>query len=133
MTFKFQVKEEQCYLVQDEEARRWRKPRPQYKKEKVAPTKPKVDSIITMMMKQWEQDKASNGRHQPKKSKESARLRGRKGRNQEHTRQSLTNFIATKENKEGVACEESIVRVFHSRTGRIQDQLSKRRSPALAL
>jgi hypothetical protein len=96
MTFKFQVKEEQCYLVQDEEARRWRKPRPQYKKEKVAPTKPKVDSIITMMMKQWEQDKASNGRHQPKKSKESARLRGRKGRNQEHTRQSLTNFIATK-------------------------------------
>jgi hypothetical protein len=23
MTFKFQAKEEQCYLVQDEEARRW--------------------------------------------------------------------------------------------------------------
>jgi hypothetical protein len=41
MKFKFQAKEEQCYLVQDEEARGWRKPLPQYKKEKVAPTKPK--------------------------------------------------------------------------------------------
>jgi hypothetical protein len=28
MTFKFQENEEQCYLVQDEEARGWRKPQP---------------------------------------------------------------------------------------------------------
>jgi hypothetical protein len=55
MTFKFQAKEEQCYLVQDEEAGGWRKPRPQYKKDKVAPTIPKV--------------KAFNRCHQPKKSK----------------------------------------------------------------
>jgi hypothetical protein len=69
MTFKFQAKEEQCYLVQDKEARGWWKPRPQYKKEKVAPTKPKVDSLITTMRKHWEQDKAFNGRLQPKKVK----------------------------------------------------------------
>jgi hypothetical protein len=55
MTFKFQVKEEQCYLVQDKEARGWRKPWPQYNKEKVALTKPKV--------------KAFNRRHQLKKVK----------------------------------------------------------------
>jgi hypothetical protein len=29
MTFKFQANEEQCYLVQDEEARGWKKPQPQ--------------------------------------------------------------------------------------------------------
>jgi hypothetical protein len=69
MTLKFQVKEEQCYLVQDEEARGWRKTRPQHKKEEVALTKPKVDNLITMMRKQWEQDKVSNRRHQPKKSR----------------------------------------------------------------
>jgi hypothetical protein len=47
MTFKFQEKEEQCYLVQDEEIRGWRKPRPQHKKEKATPTKLKVDSLIS--------------------------------------------------------------------------------------
>jgi hypothetical protein len=41
--------------------------------------------------------------------------------NQEHPRQSFTNFIATEENKEGVVCEESILQVFHSGTGRAQD------------
>jgi hypothetical protein len=45
MTFKFQVNEDQCYLVQDEEARRWREPRPQHKKDEVSPTKPKVKSF----------------------------------------------------------------------------------------
>jgi hypothetical protein len=45
MTFKFQANEEQCYLVQDEEARRWREPRPQHKKDEVAPIKPKVKSF----------------------------------------------------------------------------------------
>jgi hypothetical protein len=69
MTLKFQAKEEHCYLVQEEESRRWRKPRPQYKKENVALTKPKVDSLITTMRKHWEQDKAFNGYHQPKKVK----------------------------------------------------------------
>jgi hypothetical protein len=69
MTFRFHANEEQCYLVQDEEARGWRKPWPQCKKQKVAPTKPKVDSLITTMRKHWEQDKAFNGRHQPKMSK----------------------------------------------------------------
>jgi hypothetical protein len=34
MTFKFQANEEQCYLVQDEEAIGWKKPQPQHKKEK---------------------------------------------------------------------------------------------------
>jgi hypothetical protein len=70
MTFKFQAKEEQHYLVQDEGARGWRKPWPKYKKEKIALTKPKVDSLITTMRKHWEQDKAFKGSHQPKKSKE---------------------------------------------------------------
>jgi hypothetical protein len=55
MTFKFQANEEQCYLVQDEEARRWKKTQPQHKKDEVAPTKHKVKSF--------------NGLHQPKKSK----------------------------------------------------------------
>jgi hypothetical protein len=55
--------------VQDDEARGWKKPQPQHKKEKVAPTKPKVDSLITTMRKHWEQDKAFNGCHQPNKSK----------------------------------------------------------------
>jgi hypothetical protein len=45
MTFKFQANEEQCYLVQDEEARRWRKTQPQHKKDEVAPTKHKVKSF----------------------------------------------------------------------------------------
>jgi hypothetical protein len=61
-TFRFQANKEQCYLVQDEEARGWRKPQPQYKKEKVAPTKPKVKSF--------------NGRHQPKKSKPINKAKG---------------------------------------------------------
>jgi hypothetical protein len=103
MTFKFQANEEQCYLVQDEEARGWKKPRPQHKKEKVGPTKPYVDSLISMMRKHWEQDKVFNGHHQPKKSKQSTRIRGKEDRNQEHPRQSLTDFITTEENKEGVA------------------------------
>jgi hypothetical protein len=52
MTFKFQANEQHCYLVQDEEARGWKKPQPQHKKGEVAPTKPKVKSF--------------NGRHKPK-------------------------------------------------------------------
>jgi hypothetical protein len=51
MTFKFQANEEQCYLVQEEEARGWNEPRPQHKKGEVVPTKPKVKSF--------------NGCHQP--------------------------------------------------------------------
>jgi hypothetical protein len=78
MTFKFQVNEGQCYLVQDKEARGWRKPRPQYKKEKVAPTKPKVDNLITTMRKHWEQDKEFKGCHQPKKSKAINNAKGEK-------------------------------------------------------
>jgi hypothetical protein len=78
MTFKFQVNEEKCYLVQDDEARGWKKPQPQHKKEKVAPTKPKVDSLITTMRKHWEQDKAFNGRHQPKKLKAINKAKGEK-------------------------------------------------------
>jgi hypothetical protein len=78
MTFKFQANEEQCYLVQDEEARGWNKPQPQHKKEKVAPTKPKVDSLITTMRKHWEQDKAFNRCHQLKKSKEINKAKGGK-------------------------------------------------------
>jgi hypothetical protein len=62
--------------------------------DEVAPTKPK--------------DKASNGRHQPKKSKEINKAQGRQeDRNQEHPRQSSTDFVATKENKEGVVSKES--------------------------
>jgi hypothetical protein len=44
--------------------------------EKVAPTKPKVDSLITTMRKQWEQDKVSNGCHQPKKSRPINKAKG---------------------------------------------------------
>jgi hypothetical protein len=62
MTFRFQANEEQCYLVQDEEVRRWRKPRPQHKEDEVASTKPK--------------DKSFNGRYQPKKSKAINKARG---------------------------------------------------------
>jgi hypothetical protein len=78
MTFNFQVKEEQCYLVQDEESREWRKPRPQYKKVKVAPTKPKVDSFITPMRKHWEQDKSFKGCYLPNKLKETNKAKGKK-------------------------------------------------------
>jgi hypothetical protein len=31
--------------VQDEKSREWRKPRPQYKKDEVAPAKPKVEAF----------------------------------------------------------------------------------------
>jgi hypothetical protein len=86
LTFKFQAKEEQCYLVQDEEAREWRKPRPQYKKAKVAPTMPNVDSLITMMRQHWEQDKASNGCHQPKKLKPINKAKGEKKTEIKNTR-----------------------------------------------
>jgi hypothetical protein len=41
MTFKFQANEEQCYLVQDEEARRWKGPRPQHKKDEVPQLNPR--------------------------------------------------------------------------------------------
>jgi hypothetical protein len=64
--------------VKDEEARGWRKPRTQYKKEKVAPTKPKVDSLITTMRKHWEHDKAFNRHHQPMKSKAINKDKGEK-------------------------------------------------------
>jgi hypothetical protein len=70
------VKEEQCYLLQDEEARGWRKPRPQHKKEKVALTKLKVDNLVTTMRKHWEQDKESNGRLQPERSKPINKAKG---------------------------------------------------------
>jgi hypothetical protein len=76
MTFKFQANEEQCYLVQDKEARGWKEPQPQHKKEKIALTKPKVDNLITTMRKHWEQDKAFNARHQPKKSKPINKAKG---------------------------------------------------------
>jgi hypothetical protein len=62
MTLKFQANEEQCYLVQDEEARRWKEPRPQHKKDEVAPTKPKVKSF--------------NECHQAKKSKAISKAKG---------------------------------------------------------
>jgi hypothetical protein len=39
MTFQIQAKEEQSYLAPDEKGREWRKPRPQYEKDEVAPTK----------------------------------------------------------------------------------------------
>jgi hypothetical protein len=78
MTFRFQANEEQCYLVQDEEARRWRETRPQHKKDEVASTKPKVDSLIIIMRKHWEQDKAFNGCHQPNKSKPINKAKGEK-------------------------------------------------------
>ena len=78
MTFKFQAEEEQCYLVQDEEVRGWMKPRPQHKKEKVTPTKPKVDSLITTVRKHWEQDKAFKGRHQTRKPKAINKAKGEK-------------------------------------------------------
>jgi hypothetical protein len=78
MTFKFQANEEQCYLVQDEEARVWKKPQPQNKKEKVAPTKPKVDNLITTMRKHWEQDEAFNGATNPRSRGQSAKLKGEK-------------------------------------------------------
>jgi hypothetical protein len=127
MTFKIHEKEEQCCLVQNEESREWRKPQPQYKEDEVAPTKPKVDSLITAVRKHWEQDKAFKGRHKPKKSKAIKKARGgEEDGNQKHLCQSLTDVDTTKENKEGVACEGSIVRVINSGTGsgigRIQAQ-----------
>jgi hypothetical protein len=46
-----------------------------------------VNSFIAMMWKHWEQDKAFNGRHQPKKSKATNKAKeGRKDGNQEHPR-----------------------------------------------
>jgi hypothetical protein len=62
MTFTFQAKEEQCYLVQDEESREWRKPQPQYKEDEVSPTKPKV----------------FKGRHQTRKPKAINKAKGEK-------------------------------------------------------
>jgi hypothetical protein len=62
--------------VEDEKSRGSRKPQSQYKKEKVTPTKPKVDSLITTMRKHWEEDKAFNGRHQPKKAKAINKAKG---------------------------------------------------------
>jgi hypothetical protein len=50
--------------VQDEESREWRKPQPQYKEDKVAPTEPKV--------------KAFKGRHQTRKPKEINKAKGEK-------------------------------------------------------
>jgi hypothetical protein len=61
------------------------------------------------MRKHWEQDKAFNGHHQPKKAKAINKAKGEEDGNQQHPHQSLTNFSATEENKEGVACQESIV------------------------
>jgi hypothetical protein len=129
MTFKFQAKEEQCYLVHDEETRGWRKPQPQYNKEKVAPTKPKVDSLITMIREHWEQDK----RHQPKKLKPINKAKGERRRKSRTPSPKPHRLHRHRKNKEGVVCEESIVRVFHSGTGRAQDQFRKRRSPTHTL
>jgi hypothetical protein len=64
--------------VQVVESREWRKPRSQYKETKVAPTKPKVDSLIATMRKHWQQDKASKGRHQTRKPKAINKSKGKK-------------------------------------------------------
>jgi hypothetical protein len=48
-------------------------------------------------------------------------LRGKEDGNQEHPCKSFTDFIATEENKEDVARKESIILVFHSGTGRVED------------
>jgi hypothetical protein len=62
------------------------------------------------MRKHWEQDKHSTGATNPRSQRKPTRLRGGKeDENQKHPRQSLTDFIATEKNQEGVACEESIV------------------------
>jgi hypothetical protein len=61
--------------------------------------------------------KAFNGCHQPKKSKA---INEAKGEKKTEVRQSLTDFITTEENKEGVVSKESIVRVIHSETRRVQ-------------
>jgi hypothetical protein len=53
--------------------------------------------------------KHSTGATKPRSRNQSTKLRGKEDGNQEHPHQSFTDFIATKENKEGVASEESIV------------------------
>jgi hypothetical protein len=73
------------------------------------------------------------GATNPRSRSQSTKLKGKEDRNQGHPRLSFTDFIATKENKEGVASKENIVRVFHFGTGRAQDSLSNQRSPAHGL
>jgi hypothetical protein len=50
------------------------------KKEKVALTKPKADSLITTMRKHWEQDKGFKICHQPKKLKPINKAKGERRR-----------------------------------------------------
>jgi hypothetical protein len=122
MTFRFQANEEQCYLVQDEEARGWKKPQPQHKKEKVAPTKPKVDSLITTMRKHWEQDKAFNGRHQPKKSKPINKAKGGEKTKIKNTpAKASPSSSSPKKTKNVWRVKRASSEFFHSGTGRAQD------------
>jgi hypothetical protein len=94
MTFKFQVKEEQCYLVQDKEARGGGSHDPNTRETRWPQSNPRTTH--------------PTGAINPKSQRKLTRLRGKKDGNQGHSRQIHTDFITTKENK-GVAYEESIV------------------------
>jgi hypothetical protein len=73
--------------VQDEEARGRRKPRPQYKKEKVAPTKPKVKTL--------------NGRHQPKRLKAINKAKGEKTKTKKTPTKASPTSSPPKNTKKG--------------------------------
>jgi hypothetical protein len=75
--------------------------------EKVAPTKPKVNAF--------------NRRYQQKKAKAINKAKGEKKSEINNTPAKASPTSVPPENKEGVAYEDSIVRVLHSRTGLTQD------------
>jgi hypothetical protein len=87
MTFRFQENEEECYLGQNEEARRWREPRHQHNKNEMGPTKPK--------------DKAFNRCLQPMKAKAINKAKGEKKTEIKNTptKTSLTSSPPTREKK----------------------------------
>jgi hypothetical protein len=72
--FTFKPKVEQCSQVRMVD----RKFSNLLQEDEVAPTKPKVDSLITIMRKHWEQDNEFNGRNQPKKTKPINKAKGEK-------------------------------------------------------
>jgi hypothetical protein len=80
MTFKFQAKEEQCYLVQDEEARGGGCHRPNTRKKRWPQPSPRWIASLQQWGSIRSKTKHSKGATNPRSREQSTRLRGKRRR-----------------------------------------------------
>jgi 3'-phosphoadenosine 5'-phosphosulfate sulfotransferase (PAPS reductase)/FAD synthetase len=88
---------------------------------KGSPDQAQGDSLITTMRKQWEQDKVSHGCHQPKKSKPINKAKRENKTKIKNTPAKASRSSSPPKKTKKVWRVKSIIRIFHSGTGRAQD------------